>query len=40
MQEPVQLFTLNDVPGAFPLFGHLRLFKKDPLNTMSTDRPA
>ena len=36
MQEPVQLFTLNDVPGAFPLFGHLRLFKKDPLNTMST----
>ena len=36
MQEPVQLFTLNDVPAAFPLLGHLRLFKKDPLNTMST----
>jgi cytochrome P450 len=36
MQEPVQPFTLNDVPDGLPLLGHLRLFKKSPLNTMST----
>jgi cytochrome P450 len=35
MQKPVQLFTLHDIPGGVPLLGHLRLFKKSPLNMMS-----
>jgi cytochrome P450 len=35
MQEPVQLFTLRDIPGGVPLLGHLHLFKKSPLNIMS-----
>ena len=38
MQNPVQLFTIHDVPGGVPLLGHLRLFKKAPLNTMSAWR--
>jgi cytochrome P450 len=35
MQEPVQFLTLHDVPGGVLLVGHLRLFKKSPLNMMS-----
>jgi cytochrome P450 len=35
MQEPVQPFTLKDVPGGLPLLGHLRLFKKNPFKVMS-----
>jgi cytochrome P450 len=36
MQASVQPFTIHDVPGGLALLGHLRLFKKAPLNTMST----
>src|SRR5688572_10332413 len=36
MPEPVHPFTIHDVPGGLPLLGHLPLFKKSPLNMMST----
>jgi cytochrome P450 len=35
MQASVPPFTLVDVPGGAPLFGHLRTFKRAPLETMS-----
>ncbi|MGA6827414.1 cytochrome P450 [Nitrospira sp. NS4] len=35
MPNPVQSFTLVDVPGGVPLLGHLRAFKGRPLETMS-----
>ncbi len=35
MPDPVLPFTLVDVPGGAPLFGHLGAFKKRPLETMS-----
>ncbi|HSN05243.1 MAG TPA: cytochrome P450 [Nitrospira sp.] len=35
MPDPVQSFTLVDVPGSVPLLGHLRAFKGRPLETMS-----
>jgi len=35
MPDPVQAFTLVDIPGGAPLLGHLRAFKRRPLETMS-----
>lgn len=35
MPDSVPSFTLVDVPGAVPLFGHLGTFKKRPLETMA-----
>ncbi|MDF0651843.1 MAG: cytochrome P450 [Nitrospira sp.] len=35
MPDSVASFTLVDVPGGLPLFGHLGEFKKRPLETMS-----
>jgi len=35
MPDPVQPFSLVDVPGGAPLLGHLRAFKQRPLETMA-----
>jgi cytochrome P450 len=35
MPDSVPSFTLVDVPGGAPLFGHLKTFKRAPLETMS-----
>ncbi len=35
MPHPIQSFTLVDIPGGGPLLGHLRAFKRSPLETMA-----